>query len=160
MAGKESGMRQWRVYLAGEIHTGWRGELEDAAREAGLPVAFSSPVQDHTASDDVGTAILGAEERTSWRDRKGAQINAIRARTLVNDADLIVVRFAMGEESGASYRQWNAAFDAGYAAALGKPIIALHAEAGAHALKELDAATLAVASTIEQVIEILSYVTG
>ena len=151
--------RQWRVYLAGEIHTGWRDHLGHAARDAGLPVVFSSPVLDHAASDEVGTAILGAEEQPSWRDRKGAQINAIRTRTLLSEANVIVVRFAMGEEPGGGYRQWNAAFEAGYAAALGKPIIALHAGDGAHALKELDAAALAVAASVEQVVEILRYVT-
>lgn len=152
--------RQWWVYLAGEIHTDWRAELERAAHESGLPVAFTSAVLDHEASDSVGTAILGAEESARWRDHKGAQINAIRTRTHLNDADVVVVRFALGENPGGSYRQWNTAFDAGYAAALGKPIIALHAADGAHALKELDAAALAVASTTEQVIEILRYVTG
>ena len=152
--------RQWWVYLAGEIHTDWRAQIERAARDSDLPVAFTSPVLDHEASDSVGTAILGAEEQAGWRDRKGAQINAIRTRTYLSDADLVVVRFAVGEEPGGSYRQWNAAFDAGYAAALGKPIIALHGGEGVHALKELDAAALAVASTVEQVIEILRYVTA
>ena len=31
----------WNVYLSGEIHTDWRGEIEAGANEAGLPVAFT-----------------------------------------------------------------------------------------------------------------------
>jgi nucleoside 2-deoxyribosyltransferase len=34
--------------------------------------------------------------------------------------------------------QWNAAFDAGYAAALGKPLVTLHPPQHDHALKEVD----------------------
>ena len=64
----------------------------------------------------------------------------------------MVVRF------GEKYKQWNAAFDAGFAAALGKPMITLHDEDHTHALKEVDAAALAVAQSPEQVVRILDYV--
>ena len=142
----------WNVYLSGEIHTDWRQRIEDGANEAELPVAFSAPVLDHPASDHCGVVILGAEDQPFWRDHKGAKLNAIRTRTLIAEADLVVVRF------GDQYKQWNAAFDAGYAAALGKPIVVLHDPAHTHALKEVDAAALAVASQPEQVVEILTYV--
>ena len=143
----------WNVYLSGEIHTDWRETIEKMTADAGLPVSFSTPVTDHGASDDCGVEILGKEQETFWHDHKGAQINAIRTRTLINNADVVVVRF------GEKYRQWNAAFDAGFAAALGKPLVIIHPEEYGHALKEVDAAALAVAESPEQVAQILQYVT-
>jgi len=110
------------------------------------------PVTDHDASDMCGVRILGEEEKAFWRDRKGSTINAIRTSKLISDADVVVVRF------GPKYKQWNAAFDAGYAAALGKPIITLHDEEHDHALKEVDAAAKATARQPEHVVEILEYV--
>ena len=138
------------VYLSGEIHTGWREEISEGAR--GLDVTFTAPVTDQAASDDCGVAILGAEPQKFWHDHKGAKVNAIRTRKAIADADVVVVRF------GEKYRQWNAAFDAGYAAALGKSLIVLHGADHAHALKEVDAAALAVAEEPRQVVEILRYV--
>jgi YtoQ family protein len=139
-----------KVYLSGEIHTDWRERIVDGA--AGLDVAFNAPVTDHAASDDCGVAILGAEPNKFWHDHKGAMVNAIRTRKGISDADVVVVRF------GDKYKQWNAAFDAGYAAALGKSLIVLHGPDHAHALKEVDAAALAVAEEPEQVVQILRYV--
>jgi len=139
-----------RVYLSGEIHTDWREQIIDGAKD--LDVTFSGPVTDHAASDDCGVAILGPETDKFWHDRKGAQMNAIRTRKGIADADVVVVRF------GEQYKQWNAAFDAGYAAALGKSLIILHGPDHAHALKEVDAAALAVAREPGQVVDILRYV--
>jgi YtoQ family protein len=141
----------WQVYLSGEIHTDWRERIEHGAAAAGLDVAFSTPVTDHAASDDCGVAILGGEEKAFWKDHLGAGVNAIRTRTLIERADVVVVRF------GDQYKQWNAAFDAGYAAALGKPLVTLHPEQHDHALKEVDRAALAVAREPEQVVELLRY---
>jgi YtoQ family protein len=138
------------VYLSGEIHSDWRERITEGA--AGLDVAFSAPVTDHGASDDCGVAILGPEENKFWHDHKGAKVNAIRTRKGIAEADVVVVRF------GDKYKQWNAAFDAGYAAALGKSLIVLHGPEHAHALKEVDAAALAVAERPEQVVDILRYV--
>ncbi|WP_432450326.1 YtoQ family protein [Aliiroseovarius marinus] len=138
------------VYLSGEIHTDWREQIIDGAK--GLDVSFSSPVTDHDASDDCGVAILGEEPNKYWHDHKGAMINAIRTRKGIEDADVVVARF------GEKYRQWNAAFDAGYAAAKGKSLIILQMPEHDHALKEVDAAALAVAREPAQVVEILSYV--
>lgn len=143
---------EWRVYLSGEIHSDWRQRITDGAEAAKLPAAFFAPVTDHAASDDCGIVLLGSEEKKFWHDHKGAQVNAIRTRTLIEKADVVVVRF------GDKYRQWNAAFDAGFAAALGKPLIILHGPDHAHALKEVDAAALAVAEEPEQVVDILRYV--
>jgi YtoQ family protein len=144
--------RPWRVYLSGEIHSDWRQRIRDGAAAADLPVVFSGPVTDHARSDAVGVEILGPEDKPFWQDQKGARINAIRSRTLLGEADIVVVRF------GDKYRQWNAAFDAGTAAALGKSLITLHDPELTHALKEVDAAALAVCQTPEQVVAILDYV--
>jgi YtoQ family protein len=141
----------WRVYLSGEIHTDWRERIMEGAEAAGLDVSFSAPVTHHEASDDCGVAILGAEPDKFWHDQKGARLNAVRTRTLISNADVVVVRF------GEKYKQWNAAFDAGYAAALGKPLIVLHPPEHQHALKEVDAAASAVAETPEQVVALLRY---
>jgi YtoQ family protein len=141
----------WTVYLSGEIHTDWRERIEDGTRAADLPIEFVSPVTDHDSSDDCGVSILGAESDAFWKDHKGAKVNAIRTRTLIDRADVVVVRF------GDKYRQWNAAFDAGFAAALGKPVITLHDPGLTHALKEVDGAAQAVAETPEQVVGILNY---
>jgi len=138
------------VYLSGEIHTDWREQITKGAQ--GLNVTFNSPVTDHAASDDCGVAILGGEDNKYWHDHKGAMVNAIRTRKGIADADVVVVRF------GEKYRQWNAAFDAGYAAALGKSLIILQQPDHDHALKEVDAAALAVARDPAQVVEILRYV--
>ena len=144
--------RTWQVYLSGEIHSDWRERIEDGAREAGLLVAFSAPVTDHAASDDAGTGTLGDEDTPFWRDHMGAGVNAIRTQTLIRVADVVVVRF------GDKYRQWNAAFDAGFAAALGKPVISLHDTDLDHALKEVDRAAQATARTAGQVVDVLRYV--
>jgi YtoQ family protein len=145
-------MQQWRVYLSGEIHSDWRDQIAGGIDQANLPVELTAPVTDHGSSDDCGITILGDESDSFWKDHKGAKINAIRTRTLIEKADVVVVRF------GDKYRQWNAAFDAGYAAALGKPIVVLHDASLTHALKEVDGAALAVAQTPDQVVDILRYV--
>ena len=144
--------QSWDVYLSGEIHSDWRERIIEGAAKAELDIDFSSPVTNHASSDDCGVAILGGEEQAFWHDHKGARMNAIRTRTLIERADIVVVRF------GDKYKQWNAAFDAGYAAALGTSIITLHDPALRHSLKEVDGAALATAETPEQVVQILAYV--
>ncbi len=138
------------VYLSGEIHTDWRDRIIAGASD--LDVVFHGPVTDHAASDDCGVAILGAETDKFWHDNKGAKLNAIRTRKGIEQADVVVVRF------GEKYKQWNAAFDAGYAAALGKSIIVLSQPEHQHALKEVHAAALAVAQEPEEVVHALRYV--
>lgn len=128
-----------RVYLSGEIHTDWRNKIIEGAKD--LKLIFDRPVTDHAASDDCGAKILGEEDNKYWHDHKGAMLNAIRTRTLIEKSDLVIVRF------GEKYKQWNAAFDAGYAAALGKALIIMHGPDHQHALKEVDAAALAVAES-------------
>lgn len=144
--------REWYVYLSGEIHSDWRERIEEACGQMGLPVVFTTPVTDHESSDDCGIRILGTEKEPFWHDHKGAKVNAIRTRTLIGEADIVVVRF------GDKYRQWNAAFDAGFAAGLNIPTIVLHPPELRHALKEVDGAAMAVAEEPEQVADILNYV--
>ena len=143
----------WTVYLSGEIHTDWREQIIAGVEAQGLPVAFTSAVTDHEASDAAGD-MLAPESSGYWRDHKSSQVNAIRTRNLLAKCDIAVVRF------GEQYKQWNAAFDAGYCAALGKPYITLHDEAIVHPLKEVDAAAMAWAQTPAQVVQILTYVTA
>ena len=140
------------VYLSGEIHTDWRNEVDAACAAMKLDISFLAPVTDHAASDDCGVTIMGAEPNKFWHDHKGAKLNAIRTRTAIERADVVVVRF------GEKYKQWNAAFDAGYAAALGKALVIMHGSDHAHALKEVDGAALAVVETADQVAAILNYV--
>lgn len=142
----------YTVYLSGEIHSDWRETLKTLANDQNLPISFNEPVTNHSASDNCGVDILGSEKKDFWKDHKGAKINAIRTRTGIEQADIVVVKF------GNKYRQWNTAFDAGYAAARGKKLIVLHPEEHTHALKEVDAAALAVCSEIEQVAEVLAYI--
>jgi len=142
----------WNVYLSGEIHSDWREQIAGGIKKAGLPIELSAPVTDHEASDDAGTGTLGDESEAFWRDHMGAGVNAIRTQTLIRNADVVVVRF------GDKYKQWNAAFDAGYAAALGKPIVTLHDTELDHALKEVDRGALATARNADQVVDVLRYV--
>jgi YtoQ family protein len=142
----------WTVYLSGEIHTDWRQKIMEGAKAQGLRVTFTSTVTDHDASDAAGD-VLGKEASNFWRDHKSSKVNAIRTKTLIENCDVAVVRF------GEKYKQWNAAFDAGCCAALGKPYITLHSEDLIHPLKEVDGAAMAWAQTPEQVVELLRYVT-
>ncbi|MDG2354715.1 MAG: YtoQ family protein [Paracoccaceae bacterium] len=144
---------EWKVYLSGEIHSSWRQDIASSVKSEKLPVTFMEPVTDHGASDDCGVNILGKEEQKFWHDHKGAKINAIRSRKGIQESDIVVVRF------GNQYRQWNAAFDAGYAVAAGKALIVMHDIEFQHALKEVDASALAVVENNEQLLGILRYVT-
>ena len=140
------------IYLSGEIHTDWREEIINLCEKDKLAVEFSSPVTDHDSSDNCGVEILGSEENNFWKDNKGAKINSIRTKKAIESCDVVIVKF------GEKYKQWNAAFDAGYASALKKSIIVIHGEEHQHPLKEVDAAAVAVANNQEQVFKILKYI--
>ena len=141
---------EWDVYLSGEIHTDWREKIIAGCEAHNLSINFSSAVTNHEASDAAGD-VLGKEDNNFWRDHKSAKVNSIRTKTLLESCDLAVVRF------GDKYKQWNAAFDAGYCAALGTPYITLHDADIIHPLKEVDGSAMAWASTPEQVVEVLKY---
>jgi YtoQ family protein len=142
----------WSVYLSGEIHSDWREQITNGVGEASLPVEISGPITVHEDSDDCGVAIFGSEPDKFWHDHKGAKLNAMRTETLLREADIVVVRF------GEKYKQWNAAFDAGFASALGIPMIILHPAEIDHPLKEVDAAACAVAREPAQVVQALAYI--
>jgi len=142
----------WSVYLSGEIHTDWREQIMRGSESLGLPLEFMSAVTDHESSDAAGD-LLGEESSGYWRDHKSSKVNGIRTKTLIENCDIAIVRF------GDKFKQWNAAFDAGYCAAMNKPYITLHAEDIIHPLKEVDAAAMAWATTPEQIVGILKYVT-
>ena len=108
-------------------------------------------VTDHEASDAAGD-FLGPASDGYWRDHKSAKVNSIRTRPMIEKCDVAVIRF------GDRYKQWNAAFDAGICAALGKPYITLHDEDIVHPLKEVDAAAMAWAKSPGEVAELLRYV--
>lgn len=144
-------MKTWKIYLSGEIHTDWRERIIDGAKALNLPVEFTSPVVVHEASDAAGD-MLGEQDKPFWRDHQSSKVNAIRTKTMIEDCDMAVVRF------GDKYKQWNAAFDAGFCAALGKPYLTLHADDIIHPLKEVDAAAMGWAQTPQQIVEVLQYV--
>ena len=141
----------WNVYLSGEIHTDWRQKIMQGAKEQSLDITFTSAVTEHEASDAAGD-VLGKNDNGFWRDHQSSKVNAIRTKNMIQKCDIAIIRF------GDKYKQWNAAFDAGYCAALSKPYITLHAEDIIHPLKEVDAAAMAWAQTPEQVVELLKYI--
>ncbi|MCJ8320759.1 MAG: YtoQ family protein [Colwellia sp.] len=141
---------KFNVYLSGEIHSDWREQIIQGCKEHELDIVFCSANTDHQSSDSAGD-VLGPEDQSFWRDHKSAKVNAIKTQTLIERCDIAIIRF------GDKYKQWNAAFDAGYCAALGKPYITLHSEDKVHPLKEVDAAAHAWATTPTQVVETLKY---
>jgi YtoQ family protein len=142
------------VYLAGEIHTPWRAELVEACIASRNRFSFAWPVIDHDASDACGTAIFGDQGKPYWNDRLGAGINGVRRRTLLLRSDVVVVRFQ------AQFGEWNGAFDAGVAHALGKPLITIHPAELSHALKEVDQACYVSAESVAQAAAVLLYAFG
>ena len=139
------------VYLSGEIHTEWRNEIINKSNELNLPIEFLSPNTNHELSDDVGVEILGKEDKKFWHDHKSAKINSIRTKNAIDRSDIVIVRF------GEKYKQWNAAFDAGYAFAMSKSLIIIHSDENQHALKEIDSVAHAVVKNVDEVIKILNY---
>tara|TARA_B100000989_G_C19464982_1_gene437865 strand:+ start:723 stop:1169 length:447 start_codon:yes stop_codon:yes gene_type:complete len=140
------------VYLSGEIHTNWRDQIIKLCKKEKLGIRFSSPITNHDHSDNCGSELLGAEEKKFWKDNKSAKINSIKTKKSIKESDVVIVKF------GEKYKQWNAAFDAGYATALNKSLIVIHDEEHQHALKEVDAFASAVAKNQEQVVKILKYI--
>ena len=142
----------WTVYLSGEIHTQWREAIQEGCAALDLPVEFTSAVTNHEASDAAGD-VLGVPSHDFWRDHQSAKVNSLRIKTCIEQCDIAVIRF------GDKFKQWNAAFDAGFCAALSKPYITLHDDSIIHPLKEVDASAMAWAQTPEQVVKVLAYVT-
>lgn len=141
----------YNLYLSGEIHTQWRDDIKQGVEALGFDVNFLSPVTDHDASDAAGDH-LGEQPDKFWRDHQSSKVNLIRTKGQIEQADLVIIRF------GEKYRQWNAAFEAGYCAALGKPYITLHGEELIHPLKEVDASALVWAKATDQVVDTIRYI--
>ena len=142
----------YKIYLSGEIHSRWRDNIKIKCEREKLPTTFYYPVTDHSLSDDCAVNILGKEEKKFWHDYKGASMNNIRISSLIKKSDLVIIRF------GEKYKQWNAAFDAGMASSLGKPIITYHDDTLDHALKEIDAVANIVCRTENQIVKSLKYI--
>jgi YtoQ family protein len=142
----------YTIYLSGEIHSTWREQIKQGILKSQLDIEVLSPITDHDSSDNIGTQILGHEQNNFWKDHKSAKINALRTNSYLSRSDIVIIKF------GEKYKQWNAAFDAGIAAGLGIPTIVMHAPDLTHALKEIDAAALAVTETPDQAVEILKYI--
>ena len=139
----------YTIYLAGEIHSNWREEIMKACTDSSL--TFLTPENDHDSSDHIGKNTLEDQESDFYNDHISAKINSMRSHTYIKRADIVVVKF------GEKYKQWNAAFDAGFATALGKKLIVIHPDEFTHALKEIDGAASAVVRTESQVVEILKH---
>lgn len=139
----------YTVYLAGEIHSNWREEIITGCK--GCDIKFLTPEYDHQSSDDIGKNVVGDQGSDFYNDHVSAKINSMRSHTYIKQSDIVVVRF------GEKYKQFNAAFDAGYATALNKKLIIIHPEEFIHALKEIDAAASAVVKSQSQVVDILKH---
>lgn len=139
----------YTVYLAGEIHSNWREEIIVACKD--FDIKFLSPENNHASSDDIGKNIVGEQGSDFYNDNVSAKINSMRNITYLKRADIVVVKF------GEKYKQFNAAYYAGYADALGKKLIIIHPDEFIHALKEIDGAASAVVKSQSQVSEILKH---
>lgn len=142
------------IYLAGEIHSDWRGRLRAHLDGLDVPADLTlvGPQEAHDRSDDVGEAILGEQPNQRYRDLLGGQVNSLRRRVQMARADLCVAYF------GPKYRQWNTAADAGAAAALDIPVILVRDMEHLHALKDLDAFAAVTVETLAQAAEAIAYI--
>lgn len=145
-------MQKLTIYLAGEIHSDWREELEHMLRERDLPVQLVGPQTVHDRSDSAGEDILGQQPGARYRDLVGARLNTLRTRVLLRRADLVVAYF------GDKYRQWNTALDAGAAIASDVPLILVRDPELTHALKELDALASFTVEDLPQAADAISYI--
>lgn len=140
------------IYLAGEIHSDWRDELQAKAKEKALPLQFVGPQTDHALSDDIGEIILGKQPGNLYKDAAASSINNFRTAVLMEKADAVIALF------GEKYRQWNTAMDAATAIEKGKPLIIVRPESLIHPLKELSGKANVTVETVEQAVQALEYV--
>ena len=139
----------YTIYLAGEIHSNWREEIINGCKD--LNITFLTPENDHSSSDDIGKNVIGDQGSDFYNDHVSAKINSMRNLTYLKRADIVVVKF------GEKYKQWNAAYYAGYADALNKDLIVIHPQEFIHALKEIDASASVVVENESQVVDILKH---
>ncbi|WP_462419709.1 YtoQ family protein [Salinicoccus sp. Marseille-QA3877] len=143
---------EFTVYLAGQIHDDWRGEVEKKAEESGLKLNFVGPQTDHDLSDDIGENVLGKQPNDYFRDDAASSINNFRTSVLMNKADFVIALY------GEKYKQWNTTMDATTAVNLGKPLIIIRPESAIHALKELSNKANVTVETVDQAVEIIKYI--
>ncbi|GEN51760.1 YtoQ family protein [Halobacillus faecis] len=139
------------IYLAGQIHDDWRNEIRKKAEKEKLPINFVSPQENHALSDDIGEKILGEQPSKVYRDDAASSINNFRTRVLLQKSDAVIAYF------GESYKQWNTAMDAGAAIQAGKPLILVRPESLIHPLKELSNQADVTVETLDQALEVLTY---
>jgi YtoQ family protein len=140
------------VYLAGEIHSNWRGEIKEKAKALQLPITFVGPMENHGRSDNIGEEILGEQPDAVFKDEAASNINNLRTEVLMQKADLVIALF------GEKYKQWNTAMDASAAIAKGKPLILVRPKDLHHPLKELSNKANVTVETVNQAIKSLSYI--
>jgi YtoQ family protein len=143
---------EFTVYLAGEIHSSWREEIKQQAKQMDLPLSFVGPMENHDRSDFIGEEILGEQPDKILRDEAASSINNLRTELLMKKSDLVVALF------GEKYKQWNTAMDASTALAMNKPVILIRPEELHHPLKELSNKANVTCTTIEQATKVLSYI--
>ena len=143
---------QLTVYLAGQIHDNWRDELKEKAKGKNLPLVFVSPQTDHDRSDQIGEDILGTQPGQVYRNDAASAINNFRTQVWIHKSDVVIALF------GEKYRQWNTAMDASMAIAMNKPTIIIRPESLIHPLKELSNKANVTVETIDQALEVLSYI--
>ncbi|MDQ0215737.1 YtoQ family protein [Oikeobacillus pervagus] len=140
------------IYLAGEIHTSWREEIKARSNALQLPITFVGPMENHERSDNIGEEILGEQPNAILKDEAASSINNFRTQILMQKADIVIALF------GEKYKQWNTAMDASLAITSGKPLILIRPKEHHHALKELSRKANVTVETIEQAIQVLSYI--
>lgn len=140
------------VYLAGQIHDDWRGELSKKAEALNLPLTFVGPQTDHDYSDNIGEKILGEQPSSYHKDNAASDINNLRTQVLLNKADVVIALF------GEKYKQWNTAMDASSAIQLNKPLILIRPTELIHPLKELSNKANVTVETVDQALKVLKYI--
>lgn len=140
------------VYLAGQIHDNWREELEEKAKKKNLPLTFVAPQTNHDRSDDIGEEILGKQPGSLYKDDAASDINNFRTQVLMKKADIVIALF------GEKYKQWNTAMDTTTAIMMNKPTIIIRPESLIHPLKELSNKANVTVETVDQALDVISYI--
>ncbi|WP_227396585.1 YtoQ family protein [Jeotgalibacillus aurantiacus] len=140
------------IYLAGEIHSDWRKQLKEKAKELPYTLHFTGPMENHERSDQIGEEILGEQPSPVFKDDAASAFNNLRTQVLMQKADLVIALF------GEQYKQWNTAMDASAALTAGKPLILIRPEKLHHALKELSRKATVTVETPDQALKAVSYI--
>ncbi|MEH7383536.1 YtoQ family protein [Bacillus sp. JJ1533] len=143
---------QLTVYLAGQIHDNWREEIKVKAEAKNLPLTFVGPQTNHDKSDNIGEEILGEQPGNFYKDDAASDINNFRTLVLMQKSDVVIALF------GEKYKQWNTAMDASAAITMNKPTIIVRPTSLIHPLKELSNRANVTVETIDQALEVLSYI--